>query len=92
MERANENREMTAMQGASAFMRIKRITKENGSIYNSTRARVNSSDWLLPMSNLFSLSMNVPSVEKCTDHVYNVNRSDQRSNVQTKHYMSSKKA
>ena len=39
------------------------------------------------MSNLFSLSMNVPSVEKCTDHVYNVNRSDQRSTVQTKHYM-----
>ena len=33
-ERANENREMTAGS--------KRITKENGSIYKSTRERVNS--------------------------------------------------
>ena len=37
-ERANENREMTA----GAFMRFTRITKENGSIYNSTRERVDS--------------------------------------------------
>ena len=33
-ERANENREMTAGS--------RRITKENGSIYNSTRERVDS--------------------------------------------------
>ena len=47
-ERANENREMTVVlpyvkqQAASPFMRFKRITKENGSIYKSTRERVNS--------------------------------------------------
>ena len=29
-------------QAAGAFMRFKRITKENGSIYNSTRERVDS--------------------------------------------------
>ena len=47
-ERANENREMTVVlsyvkqQAASTFMRFKRITKENVSIYKSTRERVNS--------------------------------------------------
>ena len=29
-------------QAAGAFMRFDRITKENGSIYNSTRERVDS--------------------------------------------------
>ena len=62
MERANENREMTVelsyvkQQEGGAFMRFKRITKENGSIYKSTRERADSkklmeiealSDWLL---------------------------------------------
>ena len=43
-ERANENREMTVVwsyvkqQAASAF--IKRITKENSSVYKSARERV----------------------------------------------------
>jgi len=47
-ERANENREMTVIlsyvkqRGASAFMRLTHITKENGSIYKSTRERVDS--------------------------------------------------
>ena len=47
-ERANENREMTVVlsyvkqRGASAFMRFKHITKENCSIYKSTRERVDS--------------------------------------------------
>ena len=62
MEKANENREMTVelsyvkQQAGGAFMRFKHITKENGSIYKSTRERVDSkklmeiealSDWLL---------------------------------------------
>ena len=47
-ERANENREMTVVlsyvkqQAGGEFMRFKCITKENGSIYKSTRERVNS--------------------------------------------------
>ena len=47
-ERSNENREMTVVlsyvkqQAASTFMRFKRITKKKGSIYKSTRERVNS--------------------------------------------------
>ena len=47
-ERANENREMIVVlsyvkqQAASTFMGFKRITKEKGSIYTSTRERVNS--------------------------------------------------
>ena len=47
-ERANENREMTVVssyvkqQPANAFIRFKCITKDNGSIYKSTRVMVNS--------------------------------------------------
>ena len=47
-ERANENREMTVVfsyvkqRAASAFMLFKRITKENGSLYKSTKERVKS--------------------------------------------------
>ena len=47
-ERANENREMTVVlsyvkqQAASALMRFKGVTKENGFIYKSTRERINS--------------------------------------------------
>jgi len=47
-DRANENREMIVVlsyvkqQAASAFMRLKHITEENGSIYKSTRERVDS--------------------------------------------------
>ena len=47
-ERANENREMTVVllyvkqQTASPFMQFKRITEGNGSLYKSTRERVNS--------------------------------------------------
>ena len=50
-ERANENREMTVVlsyvkqQAASAFMRFKRIRKENGSICKSARERVDSRNW-----------------------------------------------
>ena len=44
INRTNENREMRVLsyvkqQAASAFMRLKRITKENGFIYKSTRER-----------------------------------------------------
>ena len=48
MERANENREMTIelsyvkQQAGGAFMRFKRIIKENGSVYKSTKERVDS--------------------------------------------------
>ena len=44
-ERANENREITEVlsnfkqQAASAYMRFKHITKENGSIYKSAKER-----------------------------------------------------
>ena len=44
INRTNENREMRVLsyvkqQAASAFMRFKRITKENGFIYRYTRER-----------------------------------------------------
>ena len=50
-ERVNEKRKLTVVlsyvkqQATSAFMQFKRSTKENGSIYKSTRAKVNSRNW-----------------------------------------------